>query len=104
MRRIAANSKEIPKEQVQAYLTQLSDVNRTMVDEFFTASAVEQKDYMNSILTDFFEYVNEQRRDDLNVLQTNINDLEYKNNVKTQETDQVIASILTTVGGASMGQ
>jgi len=104
MRRIVANSKELPKEQVQAYLTQLSDVNRTMVDEFFTASVVEQKDYMNSILTDFFEYVNEQRRDDLNVLQTNINDLEYKNDIKTQETDQVIASILTTVGGASMGK
>jgi len=104
MRRIAANSKELPKEQVQAYLTQLSDVNRTMVNEFFTASAVEQKDYMNSILTDFFEYVSEQRRDDLNVLQANISDLEYKNEIKTQETDQVIASILTTVGGGSMGQ
>ena len=104
MRRIAANSKELPKEQVQAYLTQLSDVNRTMVDEFFTASAVEQKDYMNAMLTDFFEYVSEQRRDDLHMLQTNISELEYKNEIKTQETDQVIASILTTVGGGSMGQ
>ena len=104
MRRIAANSKELPKEQIQAYLTQLSDVNRTMVDEFFTASAVEQRDYMNLMLTDFFEYVNDQRRDDLHVLQTNINDIEYKNEIKTQETDQVIASILTTVGGGSMGQ
>lgn len=104
MHRIAANSKELPKEQVQAYLTQLSDANRTMVDEFFTASAIEQKDYMSSILTDFFAYVDEQRRDDYNVLQTNINDLEYKNDRKTQETDQVIASILTTVGDASMGQ
>ena len=104
MHRIAANSKDLPKEQVQAYLTQLSESNRTMVDEFFTASAVEQKDYMNTILTDFFAYMDEQRKDDIYVLQTNIDDLEYKNEQKTQETDQVIASILTSVGGASMGQ
>lgn len=104
MHRIAANSKELPKEQVQAYLAQLSESNRTMVNDFFTASAVEQKDYMNSMLTDFFAYMDEQRRDDYNVLQTNINDLEYKSDRKTEETDQVIASILTTVGDASMGQ
>ena len=104
MHRIAANTKELPKEQVQSYLAQLSETNRTMVNDFFTASAVEQKDYMNTILTDFFDYMDTQRRDDYNVLQTNINDLEYKNEQKTQETDQVIASILTTVGDASMGQ
>ena len=48
--------------------------------------------------------MDEKRKDDMYVLQTSIDDLEYKNEIKTQETDQVIASILTTVGGSSMGQ
>jgi hypothetical protein len=104
MQRIAANSKELPKAQVESYLSQLNETNRTMVNDFFTASAVEQKEYMNTILTDFFEYMDSQRKEDYNVLQTNIDDLEYKNYQKTRETDQVIASILTTVGGGSMGQ
>ena len=104
MERIAASSKQLPKEQVQAYLAQLSDVNRTMIDEFFTASAVEQQDYMNGILTDFFDYIDTKRKEDFQVLQANIQDVDYKNEIKTQETDQVIATILTTVGGGSMGQ
>lgn len=104
MERIAANSKELPKAQVQAYLAQLSDANRTMIDEFFTASAVEQQDYINGILIDFFEYVDTKRKEDFQILQANIEDVDYKNEIKTQETDQVIATILTTVGGRSMGQ
>lgn len=103
MHRIAANSKELPEEQVRAYLSQLSEANRTMVNDFFTASAVEQQEYMDSILTDFFDYVDTRRKDDYHVLQANIDDLEYKNEMKTQETDQVIASILTSVNTGSAG-
>lgn len=104
MHRIAAKSKELPDGQVQEYLVQLNETNRTMVNDFFTASAVEQKDYMNSILTDFFEFVDTKRKDDYYVLRASIDDLEYKNEQKTQETDQILSSILTTVNGGSMGQ
>lgn len=104
MRRIAANYKELPKEEVESYLAQLSESNRTMVNDFFTASAVEQQDYMNSILIDFFEFIDTKRKDDYQVLQANIDDLEYKNERKTQETDQVIASILTSVNNRSIQQ
>ncbi len=103
MHRIAANSKKLPEEQVQAYLAQLNESNRTMANDFFTASAVEQKDYMNSILTDFFEYVDTKRKDDFYTLQANIDNIEYKNQLKTQETDQVIASILTSVNSEPTG-
>lgn len=104
MRRIAANYKELPKEEVESYLAQLSESNRTMVNDFFTASAVEQQDYMNSILIDFFEFIDTKRKDDYQVLQANIDDLQYKNERKTQETDQVIASILTSVNNRSIQQ
>ncbi|MCF6352860.1 MAG: hypothetical protein L3J06_07605 [Cyclobacteriaceae bacterium] len=104
MKRIAANSKELPKAQVDAYLAQLSDANRAIINDFFEVSSLQQQDYVNSILTDYFEYMDQKQKDDFRVLQANIEDVDYKNDMRTQETDQVIASILTTVGGGSMGQ
>ncbi|MCF6361244.1 MAG: hypothetical protein L3J29_10850 [Cyclobacteriaceae bacterium] len=104
MKRIAANAKEIPKAEIDAYLTQLSDANLTIINDFFEVSSLQQQDYVNSILTDYFEYIDQKQKDDFRVLQANIEDVDYKNDMRTQETDQVIASILTTVGGGSMGQ
>ncbi len=104
MQRIAANAKELPKAQIDAYLVQLSDANRTMINDFFEVSSLQQQDYVNSILTDYFEYMDQKRKDDFLVLQANIEDVDYKNDIRTQQTDQVIASILTSVGGSSMGQ
>ncbi len=104
MKRIAANAKELPKAQVDAYLAQLSDANRAIINDFFEVSSLQQQDYVNSILTDYFEYMDQKRKDDFRVLQASIEDVDYKNDMRTQETDQVIASILTTVGGGSMGQ
>jgi len=102
MKRIALDMKELPKEQVQVYLAQLSESNRVMINNFFAATAVEQKEYMNTILANFFEYVDTQRKDDYYVLQNNIKELEYKNVLKTKETDQILSSILTTVNGGSL--
>ncbi len=104
MKRIAANSKELPKAQVDAYIAQLSDANRTIINDFFEVSALKQQDYVNSILTDYFEYMDQKQKDGFRVLQANIEDVDFKNDMRTQQTDQVIASILTTVGGGSMGQ
>ena len=104
MRRIAASNQKLPKAQVDAYLSQLGDANRTLINDFFVASALEQQDYMQTILADFFEYMNNQRKDDFRVLQANIEDVAYKSDLKLQQIDQILSTILTRVGNASMGQ
>lgn len=104
MQRIAANYKELPDDKVQEYLTQLGESNRTIINEFFTASAKDQKEYMNTILTDFYAFVDTQRKEDLQAIEANFTDLEYKNRLQTQQTDQILASIITTVNSGSMGQ
>lgn len=104
MQRIAANYKEIPEDQVKAYLDQLSESNRTMINDFFVTSAKKQNEYMNSILTDFYAFVDNQRQEDLKAIQANFTDLEYKNRLQDQQTDQILASIITTANNSSMGQ
>ncbi|MCB0496738.1 MAG: hypothetical protein KDC79_11435 [Cyclobacteriaceae bacterium] len=104
MKRIAANYKQLPDDKVEAYLAQLSETNRTMINDFFTASAAKQQEYVSTILTDFYAFVDKQRKEDLQAIQANFNDLEYKNRLQTQQTDQILASIITTVNNGSMGQ
>lgn len=104
MYRIAASAKELPKEEIQGYLAQLSENNRTMINDFFATSALKQQEYMNTILTDFYAFVDHQRKQDLQLIQASLNELDYKNEIKTKQTDQILANIITTVNNGSMGQ
>ena len=104
MQRIAANYKELPNDKVEAYLAQLSEGNRTIINDFFTSSAIQQQEYMNTILTDFYAFVDKQRKEDLHAIQASFDELAYKNQVQTQQTDQILASIITTVNNGSLGQ
>jgi len=49
-------------------------------------------------LVDFSKYLQQQRNDDLQVVQSRLNNLEQNTDVFKQETEQILSSIITTVG------
>ena len=105
---LAVNSGKIDKlvreastasqDQIRQYVSTLQSDNLQMVKDYFKLTSSEQKDYIENLLVDFAKYLQQQRSDDLQLVQTRLNNIEQKTSVFKQETEQILSSIITTVG------
>jgi hypothetical protein len=86
------------KDQVQQYVSTLQEENVKMVKDYFTLTSTEQKQYIEGLLVDFAKYLQQQRKDDLQLVQMRINNLEKNTNVLKQETEQILTSIISGSG------
>jgi hypothetical protein len=96
----AANASQV---QIRDYVAGLQSQNTQVVKDYFQLSGAEQKKYIENLLVDFAKYLQQQRSDDLQIVQSRLNSLEQNNDVFRQETEQILTSLITTVntkGGA----
>lgn len=94
MREVVAASRD----QVRQYVSSMQAQNTQLVKDYFQLSSEEQKTYVEDILVDFTRYLQEQRSNDLQMVQTQINSLKQNTDVFRQETEQILTSIISTVG------
>ncbi len=105
---LAQNSSKIDKlvrdasiasqDQIREFVAGIQTENLQLVKSYFKMSSDEQKQYIESLLVDFSKYLQQQRNDDLQLVQTRLNSLEKNTDVFKQETEQILSSIITTVG------
>jgi hypothetical protein len=106
-RSLALNSSKIDRllreasvasqDQIRQYVSGMQTENLQLVKSYFKLSSDEQKEYIESLLVDFSKYLQQQRNDDLQLVQSRLNSLEKNTNVFKQETEQILSSIITTV-------
>jgi hypothetical protein len=112
-RNLAINSNKIDKlvreasaasqEQIRQFVSGMQTENLQLVKNHFKLSGDQQKQYIESLLVDFSKYLQQQRNDDLQLVQTRLNSLEKNTDVFKQETEQILSSIITTVGNNKTG-
>lgn len=105
---LASNSGQIDKlvrqasnasqEQIREFVSNMQAENSQMVKRYFQLSSTEQKDYIEHLLVDFAKYLQQQRQDDLQLVQSRLNSIEENTDVFKQETEQILSSIIHTVG------
>ena len=96
---------EIEDEQMLTFIAQLKDENLKMMQTFYQASADDQQNYMRKILLDFQDYLDNQRQGDLRFIQANMLELKSTSELMQEETDKILANIITTVNNQnSLGQ
>lgn len=86
------------QDQIRSYVSSLQTENVNMVKNYFELTSSEQKAYVENLLVDFAKYLKQQRNDDLQLVQTRLNSLEQNTSVFKEETQQILSSIITTVG------
>lgn len=86
------------QQQIGQYVESLRAENMQQVKDYFQLTATEQKQYIENLLVDFAKYLQQQRNDDLQLVQTRMNSLEQNTDLFRQETEQILSSIITTVG------
>jgi hypothetical protein len=109
---LASNSGKIDKlvkeasnasqEQIRQFVSTLQNENTEVVKNYFQLSSTEQKRYIEGLLVDFAKYLQQQRSDDLQLVQTQLKALEQNTDMFKQETEQILTSIITTVNGAEV--
>ena len=90
-------TQEVNDNVIQMYVSQIREENRQVIENLFTLSNAQQQRTMNDVLTDFSQYLENQRQNDLRLIQASFNGLKDNTETNLQETNQILASIITTV-------
>ena len=86
------------QQQIRDFVSAIQAENVQAVKSYFQLSSAEQKQYIESLLVDFAKYLQQQRNDDLQVVQTQLNSLQKNTDTFKHETEQILTSIISTVG------
>ncbi len=84
------------QEQVKQFVAQIQNDNLKLMKDYMQLSATGQKEYIESLLVDFSKYLNEQRKQDLQILQAKVNKVEQNTDIFKQETEQILTSLIST--------
>ncbi len=83
------------QDEIRHYVANLQSQNQQLVKDYFQLSTSDQQKYIESLLVDFSKYLQQQRNNDLETLQTRLTGIEQNTSVFKQETEQILASIIS---------
>jgi len=86
------------QQQVQAFVAGLQEQNLKTMQQYLQLSNKEQNKYVENLLVDFAKYLQEQRHQDLQFLQARVQTVEKNTDELKQETEQILASIISGGG------
>ena len=87
------------QEQVRGFVASLQNENLKLMKDYFQLSTADQKKYTENLLVDFSQYLKEQRNQDMMLFQTRVSSIEKNTDQFKQETEQLLASIISTPVG-----
>ena len=82
---------------LKKYASVLEQDNRHTIDAYFSHTAMQQQVYMKDLLVDFINYMDEQRQQDKEFYLNRLVDLKISSDIRQQETEQILTSIINTV-------
>lgn len=98
--KLVKESSQASQNQIREFVAGMQTENMRLVKNYFQLNSSEQKQYIEGLLVDFSKYLQQQRNDDLQVVQTQLKSLENNTDLFKQETEQILTSIITTVGNS----
>jgi len=87
------------QDQVRTFVASLQEDNLRLMKDYLQLSAKDQKVYVENLLVDFSKYLQEQRKQDVMLFQTRMSSIEKNTDQFKQETEQILASIISSPEG-----
>lgn len=91
------NRQIITKQDLDHFIAELEDRNGLLLQEYLSQASSQQQAYFKTMLTQFSEYLQDQRVEDLNMIQLELLQLNYTQTQQKLATDEVLAGIITKV-------
>jgi hypothetical protein len=93
-----AGTPDMPgKQEIEDYIKLAQNSQAQLLRDYLQSSTELQQEQFKSILVQFSDYMQEQRREDLRMIQRNFVNLKENQDQQKKQTDEVLARILTTV-------
>ncbi|HEU5291886.1 MAG TPA: hypothetical protein VFU05_14650 [Cyclobacteriaceae bacterium] len=89
------------QDEIRQFVASLQNQNQELVKDYFQLSTSDQQKYIEGLLVDFSKYLQQQRNNDLETLNTRLTGLEQNATVFKQETEQILASIISNATPAN---
>jgi hypothetical protein len=102
--RLVRESAKASQAQISQYVSSLQGENMQVVKDYFQLTSTDQKKYIENLLVDFAQYLQQQRNNDLQVVQTQLSSLKQNTDIFKQETEQILTSIISTVNNSPEGK
>ncbi|HRI79666.1 MAG TPA: hypothetical protein PLR06_09050 [Cyclobacteriaceae bacterium] len=92
--RYIQNTSGVSQEQVRKFVAQLQNDNLTLMKDYMQRSSTGQKEYIETLMVDFSKYLEEQRRQDLQLFQVRMTNIEENTDQFKQETSQLLTALI----------
>jgi hypothetical protein len=102
--KLVRESAKASQAQISQYVSSLQSENMQVVKDYFQLTSTDQKKYIENLLVDFAQYLQQQRNNDLQVVQTQLSSLKQNTDIFKQETEQILTSIISTVNNSTEGK
>jgi hypothetical protein len=96
MEKLAKQFSTASKDEIRSFVATLQKESLTQVQGYLQLSAAEQRKYTDNLVVEFSKYLQEQRNQDLNMFQTRFSKLEQNTDELKTETEQILASIISS--------
>lgn len=83
------------QDQIRSFVASLQQENLQSMKDYLQLSSNDQKAYVENLLVDFSKYLQEQRKQDLQLFQTRMSSIEKNTDQFKQETEQILANIIS---------
>jgi len=87
----------VTQKELDVFLSNVRSNNLKVLQTYLQSSSVQQQDYFQAVLNEFSDYVENQREEDLRLIRRSLITLQEDQQTQKEETDQILANILTTV-------
>jgi hypothetical protein len=86
--------------QIEAYVATMKTENAQQMKDYFQLTSTQQKKYIEDLVVDFAQYLQQQRTNDLQLVQNRLLNIEQNTTTFQQETEQILTSIISNVGAS----
>jgi len=97
IKNVIDNQLDVKEERIQKLVRDLQRENLKILAEYLEQAGKQQEFYIQGILSDFTLYIENQREEDLRLIEVNLRLLKDNSDLQFQETGQILASIINTV-------
>jgi len=93
--KLLSKTSSASKQQISDFAASMQARNMQIIQDYYKLTANEQKQYLEELLVDFSKYLQQQRNDDLMIMQSRMNSIEQNTDIFRQETEQILSSIIS---------
>ena len=96
--RLMQSASATQERQVRQFVGQIQTDNLKLMKDYAQLSSAGQKEYIENLLVDFSKYLQEQRKQDLQIIQTRVSSMQENTDQFKKETEQIVSSLITNAG------